>query len=248
MTWSGWRGCWRTCRWCCAAGCGPPGVLAGAAAPAGRGGGHRVHGEPLRCADPATWAGPSVTAVADTPRYGPVQVTACGRMHPKLERDSAWHDHPGRIPVIEGTMIRLRASRLPRDGRRKPAWLWASDPAAGPAEVAVLWQAYLRRFDLEHTFRFFKQVLGWTAPLLRDPAAADRWTWLVIAACTQLRLAAPLAADLRLPWQRPQPAARARRRTVTPPLTISRSTSPALASTPLAGVLGGGGGVGAACS
>jgi hypothetical protein len=33
-------------------------------------------------------------------------------------------------------------------------WLWASDPAAGPAEVTVLWQAFLRRFDLEHTFRF----------------------------------------------------------------------------------------------
>ena len=58
---------------------------------------------------------------------------------------------------------------------------------------------------LEHTFRFFKQVLGWNAPKLRDPAAADRWTWLIIAACTQLRLAAALAADLRLPWQQPQP-------------------------------------------
>ena len=53
--------------------------------------------------------------------------------------------------------------------------------------------------------RFAKQVLGWDAPLLRDPAAADRWTWLVIAALTQLRLARALAADLRLPWQRPQP-------------------------------------------
>ncbi len=28
--------------------------------------------------------------------------------------------------------------------------------------------AFLRRFDLEHTFRFFKQHLGWTAPRLRD--------------------------------------------------------------------------------
>lgn len=30
--------------------------------------------------------------------------------------------------------------------------------------------------DLEHTFRLFKQVMGWTAPKIRDPAAADRWT------------------------------------------------------------------------
>jgi hypothetical protein len=61
---------------------------------------------------------------------------------------------------------------------------------------------------LEHTFRFFKQVLGWTAPKIRDPAAADRWTWLIIAAYAQLRLARALAADLRLPWERPAPAGR----------------------------------------
>jgi hypothetical protein len=49
----------------------------------------------------------------------------------------------------------------------------------------------------------FKQTLGWTRPRLRDPAAGDRWTWLVIAAHTQLRLARPLVADLRRPWERP---------------------------------------------
>ena len=70
------------------------------------------------------------------------------------------------------------------------------------------WQAFLRRFDLEHTFRFLKQVLGWTRPRLRDPAAADRWTWLIIACYAQLRLARDLAADIRLPWQRPCPPGR----------------------------------------
>ncbi|HUY50887.1 MAG TPA: hypothetical protein VMV92_35135 [Streptosporangiaceae bacterium] len=71
-----------------------------------------------------------------------------------------------------------------------------------------MWQAFLRRFDLEHTFRLFKQVLGWTAPKIRDPQAADRWTWLIITAHAQLRLARPLAADLRLPWERPAPPGR----------------------------------------
>ena len=46
--------------------------------------------------------------------------------------------------------------------------------------------AFLRRFDLEHTFRLFKQVLVWTAPKIRDPHAADRWTWLIITCPTQL--------------------------------------------------------------
>src|SRR6516225_11351715 len=87
-------------------------------------------------------------------------------------------------------------------------WLWSSRPDACPGEVTVLWQAFLRRLDIEHMFRFFKQVLGWTRPKLRDPAAADRWTWLIIACYAQLYLARHLAADLRLPWQRPCPPGR----------------------------------------
>jgi hypothetical protein len=47
-------------------------------------------------------------------------------------------------------MIQLRTARLPGGREQKPLWLWASDPAAGPGEVTVLWQAYARRFDLEH--------------------------------------------------------------------------------------------------
>ena len=76
-------------------------------------------------------------------------------------------------------------------------------PQPCPADVDRLWQSFLRRFDLEHTFRLFKQVLGWTIPKIRDPRAADRWTWLIIAVHAQLRLARPLADDLRLPWERP---------------------------------------------
>ena len=87
-------------------------------------------------------------------------------------------------------------------------WLWWSRTGALPADVDRCWQSFLRRFDLEHTFRLFKQVLGWTAPKIRDPAAADRWTWLIIACHAQLRLARPLAADLRRPWERPAPPGR----------------------------------------
>jgi hypothetical protein len=77
-----------------------------------------------------------------------------------------------------------------------------------PAGVDRCWQAFLRRFDLEHTFRLAKQVLGWTTPKVRGPAAADRWTWLIIACHARLRLARPLAADLRLPREKPAPLGR----------------------------------------
>jgi hypothetical protein len=105
-------------------------------------------------------------------------------------------------------LIRLVVDHLPGDGDPKPLWLWSSRVGATPSHVDRLWQTFLRRFDLEHTFRFFKQTLGWTAPKVRDPHAADRWTWVVIAAFTQLRLARHLAPDLRRPWEPPAPEGR----------------------------------------
>ena len=110
--------------------------------------------------------------------------------------------------MIEGTLIRLAVDHLPGDRDPKPVWLWSSATGAAPGQVDRLWQAFLRRFDLEHTFRFVKQVLGWTTPKIRNPQAADRWTWLIITAYAQLRLARPLADDLRLPWERPAPPGR----------------------------------------
>ena len=168
----------------------------------------RKHGREMTLADPAACPDPQVTTTTVTSRYGTAVAAAWDRVHPRLTHRAAWLDHDGPLPVIEGTLIRLQVDHLPGDRSPKPMWLWSSGTGAAPGEVDHLWQAFLRRFDLEHTFRLFKQVLGWTAPKLRDPAAADRWTWLIIAAHTQLRLARPLAADLRRPWERPAPPGR----------------------------------------
>jgi hypothetical protein len=67
----------------------------------------------------------------------------------------------------------------------------------GPAELVTCDQT------IEHAFRFAKGTLGWTAARVRTPEQADRWTWLIVAAYTQLRLAVPLARDLRRPWEKP---------------------------------------------
>lgn len=114
----------------------------------------------------------------------------------------------GPLPVIEGTVIRLQVDHLPSGGDPKPVWLWCSTVDMTEADVGRCWQTFLRRFDIEHTFRLFKQTLGWTVPKLRDPHAADRWTWLIIVVHTQLRLARPLATDLRRPWEKPAPPER----------------------------------------
>jgi hypothetical protein len=168
----------------------------------------RKHGAGLALAAPATWPAPQITTSTATTRYGMAMTAAWDRVHPRLTHRAAWLDHDGDLPVIEGTLIRLQVDHLPGDRAPKPVWLWFSATGADPAAVDRLWQAFLRRFDLEHTFRMLKQTLGWTRPKLRGPQAADRWTWLIIAVHAQLRLARPLAADLRLPWERPAPPGR----------------------------------------
>jgi DDE superfamily endonuclease len=168
-----------------------------------RRGGQTRHGGEFALAGPATWPSPDITTTAHTARYGTAAAAAWDRLHPRLTHRAAWAGHEGRLPIIEGTLIRLQVDHLPGDRDPAPVWLWSSRSGASPAGVDSLWRAYLRRFDLEHTFRLFKQALGWTAPKIRDPWAADRWTWLIIAAHTQLRLARPLATDLRRPWERP---------------------------------------------
>jgi hypothetical protein len=70
-------------------------------------------------------------------------------------------------------------------------------------DLDLLWRAYIRRCDLEHTRRFCTQSLGGTTPRVRHPEHAARWTWLVVAASTQWRLARPWITDRRLPWERP---------------------------------------------
>lgn len=44
--------------------------------------------------------------------------------------------------------------------------------------------------------------MGWDRAALREPEQVSRWTWLIICAFTQLRLARPLAEDCRQRWER----------------------------------------------
>ncbi|MGW5880478.1 NF041680 family putative transposase [Nocardiopsis terrae] len=160
------------------------------------------HGLALRMAAPRTWPEPETVTTTSTRRYGSATARSWDRMHPRLTHRAAWADHPGELPVIEGTLVLLEVQALPSRRAPQPLWLWCSATGMLPEQVSQVWWAYLRRFDIEHTFRFFKQQLGWNAPRLRDPRSADRWSWIVVVAYTQLRLARSLVRQVRLPWHR----------------------------------------------
>ena len=166
----------------------------------------RRHGPRFALSEPNTWTSPDAELTVHDLRYGNVTVQAWSGLHPKLHGRGRWADHD-QPPIVRGTVIRVDVEHLPKPTARakKTLWLWWSGP--GHVDLDLAWRAYLRRFDIEHTFRFMKSTLGWTTPALRTPEQADRWTWLIVAAYTQLRLARRLVDDLRRPWERLRPPA-----------------------------------------
>jgi hypothetical protein len=121
----------------------------------GRGGRPPRHGPVLALAHPENGPAPVVSTTTATTtattRYGAAHAQAWDRLHPRLEHRGAWADHPGELPIVAGTLIRLRVDHQPGQQDPKPVWLWWSATSPTPGDVDRCWQAFLRRFDLEHT-------------------------------------------------------------------------------------------------
>jgi hypothetical protein len=164
-----------------------------------------VHGEKFDLKDPDTWHEPKTEHISEDIGYGRVRVRAWSGLHPKTRRA---HERYGSesAAVVRGTVVLVEVEKLPRgERRRKPKKLWLWWHGEGEPDLDLLWRGYVRRFDLEHAIRHWKQAMSWTTPRVRHPEQADRWTWLILVAYTQLRLARGIVADQRLPWERPLP-------------------------------------------
>lgn len=169
----------------------------------GKAGRPRVHGsgtDRFECKNPAAWGTPDQELALHDDKCGQVSVMSWSGLHPKLFCRGRFAGF-AKPPVIRCHLIRVTVARLP-NGRAVPGplWLWWAGP--GAPDLDLIWRAYLHRFDIEHTYRFAKHALGWDKTALRHPEQAGRWTWLIICAITQLRLARPLAEDHRQRWER----------------------------------------------
>jgi hypothetical protein len=164
-----------------------------------------VHGPAMKLSRQDSWPEPGEHQVVaprpDRGRPHELTVTAWHGLHPRHSKKLA---EPGHTPhsgktreIVRGSVIRIHSA----NPQEKPIWLFWTGPA-GSFDLDRLWRAYLRRFQIEHLFRFCKQHLAWTLPRLRTPEQAERWSWLIAAAYAHLVAARDLVGDHRLRWER----------------------------------------------
>jgi hypothetical protein len=163
---------------------GAPPVYRGRGAPA-------KHGHKFKFNDPHSHPPADEVLEVEDPKLGRVRITRWSQFH---FRGS---------PQCEMEIIRVEVI-APKGGRGKFKPLWLSWVGLEMPALAGLWQKYLRRFSLEHWYRFAKGRLYWTQPKLSSTQAAERWSALMPLLSWQLWLARCDCTDAPLPWQSAQ--------------------------------------------
>ncbi len=166
-------------------------VVYGAPPAYGGRGAPRKHGVKFKLNAPTTWPQADETMLVEDPEYGQLQLMRWSNFHFKQSSTR--------------TMEVIRVEVLTPVGRKRkfqPLWLAWLGQTMPPLQT--IWRTYLRRFALEHWYRFAKQRLHWTQPQLSSVKATERWSLLVVLMTWQLWLARNECLDHPLPWQRTQ--------------------------------------------
>lgn len=139
--------------------------------------------------DPETWIEPAQTIDVNDSKLGFLRIRV-------------WHDFHFRRAALHSISLVL-VERLNEDGSKrvvKPLWLaWVGEQMPRLDEV---WQLYLRRFAVDHWYRFLKQRLHWTLPKIATPKQCERWSDLMPMITWELWLARDIVSDNPLPWQK----------------------------------------------
>ena len=150
-----------------------------------------VHGQKFKFKDPATWSQPTADFEMDDPDLGKTRV-------------QLWQD----LHFRKAASCPMRVARLQRlqskGSRRSPKVIWIAWIGQEPPEPTTWWQRYLRRYAVDHWYRFAKQRLHWTLPMVSTPEQGERWSDLMPFMTWELWLARPLGIDKPLPWQKKQ--------------------------------------------
>lgn len=149
----------------------------------------RIHGDKFKLNDSDTWNNCSETLEVEDAKLGRIRVRVWHNLHFR-----AAAKHPMSVVLVE----RFNSARSVRIV--KPLWLaWIGDQMPSLSEI---WRLYLRRFAVDHWYRFIKQRLHWTVPKLATPKQCERWSDLMPMITWELWLARDLVRDHPLPWQK----------------------------------------------
>jgi hypothetical protein len=143
------------------------------------------HGAKFHLKQPQTWGKADAEIWLDDDKLGRLQVRQWQGLHFKQAPD-----HPFGV-------ICLDRLDVPQAKSLWLIWLSPNNP-----DLAQVWQHYLRRFAIEHWYRFVRQRLHWTLPKLSTPEQIETWSDLMPALTWQLWLARDAVEDAPLPWQK----------------------------------------------
>ena len=113
----------------------------------------RKHGNKFKLNEPDSWQQATVEMTLNDPKLGLVKIRLWENLHFRK--------------TVTRPMSLIRVERLDEKGNlrvKKPLWLaWVGEEMPPLSEV---WRLYLRRFTVDHWYRFAKQRLHWTLPKL----------------------------------------------------------------------------------
>lgn len=120
----------------------------------------KKHGAKFQLNEPATWGEVASILEENDPKLGRVRISLWKNLHFRK--------------AATRPMLVLRVERLDAQGNlrvSKPLWLaWVGEEMPTLEEV---WRLYLRRFTIDHWYRFLKQRLHWTVPKLSTPKQCE---------------------------------------------------------------------------
>ena len=150
----------------------------------------RVHGDKFKLNDSGTWGEPTQIIEEEDTQIGRARIRV-------------WHKkHFRKAPSYSMSIILVE--RLNSDGSLRGATpMWLAFVGHEMPPLSETWKLYLRRFAVDHWYRFAKQRLHWTLPKLSTPEQCDRWSDLMPLMSWELWLARDIVNDNPLPWQKP---------------------------------------------
>ncbi|WP_339381502.1 transposase, partial [Brasilonema bromeliae] len=121
----------------------------------------RKHGDKFKLNEPSSWGEAIQSLEVNQLKLGRVRVSLWENLHFRK--------------TATRPMSLIRVERLDQQGClrvSKPLWLaWVGEQMPPLSEV---WLLYLRRFSVDHWYRFLKQRLHWTLPKLSTPKQCVR--------------------------------------------------------------------------